>query len=219
MFQIPDNLPQWKRDKYLMVQSWQEINRNCRKGQIVFTGSSLMEGFPVEEFAAEEGTGFPTVYNRGVGGWRTEDMLICLNEMVLDLQPWRVFINIGTNDLSDASVTIDALIARYDEILSRIVAAVPGVEIILMAYYPINYEAADEGMKANLRIRTNARIREANAAVEALGARRGYRFINVNAPLMDCEGRLRADYTIEGMHIKEIGYRAIWPLVKAAILA
>ena len=62
-------------------------------------------------------------------------------------------------------------------------------------------------------------LQKANAAVEALGARRGYRFINVNAPLMDCEGRLRADYTIEGMHIKEIGYRAIWPLVKAAILA
>jgi lysophospholipase L1-like esterase len=219
MLTIPANLPQWKQNKYHMVQSWQTLNQTCCKGQTVFTGSSLMEMFPVEKFAAEEGPDFPVVYNRGVGGWRSGDMLLCLNEMVIDLQPRRVFINIGTNDLSDASVTIDALIARYDEILSRIVAAVPGVEIILMAYYPINYEAADEGMKANLRIRTNARICEANAAVEALGARRGYRFINVNAPLMDCEGRLRADYTIEGMHIKEIGYRAIWPLVKAAILA
>ena len=129
-----------------------------------------------------------------------------------------MFINIGTNDLSDAAVTIDALIGRYEDILARIEAAVPGVEIVMMAYYPINYDAADEGMKACLRIRTNERIRQANQAVEALAHRRGHRFINVNAPLTDDQGRLKAEYTIEGMHIREEGYRAIWPLVKAEIL-
>ena len=215
---IPANIPEWKKQKYQMVQSWQTLNRQCSKGQIVFTGSSLMEMFPVEKFAAEEGPAFPIVYNRGVGGWRTEEMLDCLEEMVITLQPRRVFINIGTNDLSDAAVTIPALIARYEAILARIEEAVPGVEIVMMAYYPINYEAAAEDMKPCLRIRTNGRIREANQAVEALAGRRGHRFINVNAPLTDDQGRLMAAYTIEGMHIKEEGYRAIWPLVKAEIL-
>ena len=215
---IPANIPEWKKQKYQMVQSWQTLNRQCSKGQIVFTGSSLMEMFPVEKFAAEEGPAFPIVYNRGVGGWRTEEMLDCLEEMVITLQPRRVFINIGTNDLSDASVTIPALIARYEAILARIEGAVPGVEIVMMAYYPINYEAAAEGMKPCLRIRTNERIREASQAVESLAGRRGHRFINVNAPLTDDQGRLMAAYTIEGMHIKEEGYRAIWPLVKAEIL-
>ena len=219
MLQIPDNLPQWKKDKYRMVESWQTINQSCLKGQTVFAGSSLMEMFPVEKFAQEEGPDFPTVYNRGVGGWRTEEMLTCLHEMVIDLQPRRLFINIGTNDLSDASVTIDALIERYDRILTEIEAAVPGVEIRLMAYYPINYEAAAENMKACLRVRTNARIQEANRAVEALAARHGQAYIDVNAPLTDDLGRLRAAFTIEGMHIREEGYRAIWPLVRAEILA
>ena len=219
MLIIPADLPQWKQDKYRMVQSWQPLNQTCCKGQTVFTGSSLMEMFPVEKFAAEEGPDFPVVYNRGVGGWRTEDMLLCLNEMVIDLQPRRLFINIGTNDLSDASVTIEALITRYEDILGRIEAAVPGVEIALMAYYPVNYEAAAEDMKACLRIRTNERIREANDAVRAMAKRRGHRYIDVNAPLMDDQGRLRADFTIEGIHIKEAGYRAIWPLVRQAILS
>ena len=218
MLTIPQNLPDWKKAKYQMVASWQTLNQSCLKEQIVFTGSSLMEMFPVEQFSREEGPGFPTVYNRGVGGFTTHDMLLCLDEMVISLQPRRVFINIGTNDLSDASVTIDGLITRYADILGRIKAAVPGAEIILMAYYPINYDAADEGMKACLRIRTNERIREANEAVKALAERLGHRFIDVNAPLMDDQGRLRADYTIEGMHIFEAGYRAIWPAVKAAIL-
>ena len=216
---IPANLPDWKMAKYHLAESWITLNQTCEKGAIVFAGSSLMEMFPVEKFAKEEGPDFPTVYNRGLGGWRTDDMLPMLNTLVIDLKPRRVFINIGTNDLSDPSVTIDALIARYEEILRRIEQGVPGVEIVLMAYYPINYDAADEGMKANLRIRTNERIRQANAAVQALADRLGHRYIDVNAPLTDDQGRLKAEYTIEGMHIYEAGYRAIWPAVKEAILA
>ena len=40
----------------------------------------------------------------------------------------------------------------------------------------------------------------------------------MNAPLTDDQGRLKAEYTIEGMHIYEAGYRAIWPAVKGEIL-
>ena len=218
MIQIPTNLPDWKKAKYQMVQSWQTLNQTCRKGQTVFTGSSLMEMFPVENFAREEGDAFPILYNRGVGGFTTHDMLRCLDEMVIGLQPRRVFINIGTNDLSDGSVTIADLIGRYRQILTTILADVPGVEINLMAYYPINYEAAAESMKACLRIRTNERIADANRAVAALAEEIHLRFIDVSAPLKDDQGRLKAEYTIEGMHIYEAGYRAIWPLVKEEIL-
>lgn len=215
---IPENLPQWKLDKYHQAENWITENRKCKKAAVVFAGSSLMEMFPVEKFAKEEGPDFPTVYNRGLGGWRTDDMLPMLDTLVIDLQPRQLFINIGTNDLSDAAVTIDALIERYDRILSIIEEGVPGVDIILMAYYPINYDAADEGMKATLRIRTNERIRQANEAVKALAMRRGCKYMDFNAPLTDEQGRLKAEYTIEGMHIYEAGYRAIWPMVRKAVL-
>ena len=32
------------------------------------------------------------------------------------------------------------------------------------------------------------------------------------------QGRLKAEYTIEGMHIREEGYRAIWSLVREEVL-
>ncbi len=212
-------IPAWKMEKIRLVERYREANKTCEKGQILFAGSSLMEMFPVEEWACGLGEGAPKVYNRGVGGFRTEDMLPLLDVLVTDLQPRRLFINIGTNDLSDPAVTVDALMLRYEEILRRIAEAVPGVDIILMAYYPINYEAAAEHMKANLRIRTNERIREANRAVEALAFRRGCRYMDFNAPLTDDQGRLRAEFTTEGMHIKPEGYRAIWSEVAKTILA
>ena len=211
------SIPAWKMEKYRLAERYRQENASAARGAIVFAGSSLMEMFPVEQFAREEGADFPIVYNRGIGGWRTEDMLATLDAQVTGLMPRRVFLNIGTNDLSDPAVTIDALMERYGDILNRIKAAVPGVEPVLMAYYPINYDAADEGMKACLRIRTNERIRQANQAVEALAARHGARYMDFNAPLTDEQGRLKAEYTIEGMHIKEAGYRAIWPAVKTAI--
>lgn len=210
--------PAWRAEKRRLVERYREANRTAEKGGIVFTGSSLMEMFPVERWAREL-PGCPPVYNRGVGGYRTEDMLPILDALVTDLMPRRVFINIGTNDLSDAAVTIEALMARYEQILHVIRERVPGVEIVLMAYYPINADAAtDEGMRACLRIRTNERIAEANRAVSALAERHGLLFRDFNAPLTDAQGRLKAEYTIEGMHIREEGYRAIWPAVAEDIL-
>ena len=37
------------------------------------------------------------------------------------------------------------------------------------------------------------------------------KYIDINDPLKDENGNLKAEYTIEGMHIKEEGYRAIFP--------
>lgn len=81
-----------------------------------------------------------------------------------------------------------------------------------MAYFPINYEAATEEMKPCLLIRTNERINEANKAVAELARKHQARYIDINDPLKDADGNLRADYTIEGMHIKEEGYRSIFPM-------
>ena len=79
-----------------------------------------------------------------------------------------------------------------------------------MAYYPVNYEAAAENMKACLKIRTNEKIALANAEVENLARRHGQKYIDINKNLKDPRGRLKAEYTIEGRHIKESGYAAIY---------
>jgi lysophospholipase L1-like esterase len=208
----------WRLEKEKMVEGFREKNRLAQKGQVVFAGSSLMEMFPVEEWACELGEGAPRLYNRGVGGYRTEDLLPIVDLCVTDLAPSKVFINIGTNDLSDPSRTIDEMIANYEQILAKIEAAVPGVRIYLMAYYPINYDAAAEHMKPCLLVRTNEKIAAANEQVRLLAQRRGHTYIDVNDPLKDDQGRLKAEYTIEGMHIRPEGYRAIFPAVAAYVM-
>ena len=52
----------------------------------------------------------------------------------------------------------------------------------------------------------------ANKAVQELAERHHAKYIDINDPLKDRDGNLKAEYTIEGMHIKEEGYRAIFDL-------
>ncbi len=206
---MANEIPARKLEKQKMVEGFREKNKACEKGQIVFAGSSLMEMFPIEAWAAEQGV---TAYNRGVGGYTTLDMLPIIDVCVTDLMPKKLFINIGTNDLSDAAIPMDTVMERYERILSIIEEKVPGVRIYLMAYYPINEEAASPEMKANLAVRTNEKINEANRRVMLLAESKPNRvYIDVNAPLRDASGRLKAEYTIEGMHIYPEGYRAIFP--------
>ena len=199
--------------KEYKVERFREMNKTAKKGQIVFAGSSLMEMFPIEKFVEEDGLPV-TVYNRGIGGFVTEELIANIDVCILDLEPSVLFLNIGTNDLSNAEIPIADVMKKYGKILDEVKCCVPEVTLYLMAYYPVNYDAAAENMKACLRIRTNEKIREANKGVELLAKQCGAHYIDVNEPLMDEKGRLKAEYTIEGMHIKEEGYRAIYPLVK-----
>lgn len=207
----------WRLEKEQMVKDFHIWNKDAVKGQIVFTGSSLMEMFPVEEWVRELGPDAPIVYNRGVGGYKTSDLLPILDACVFELEPRKVFINIGTNDLSDESIPLEKVMSNYDRIITQIEERLPGVVIYMMAYYPVNYDVAAEEMKPCLLIRTNEKINRANELVEQLATRHGQRFINVNAPLMDEQGRLKAEYTIEGMHIKPEGYRAIFGDIMAYV--
>lgn len=194
------------------IERYKELNKTAEKGKIVCAGSSLMEMFPIEQFIREDHEDI-TVYNRGIGGYVTEELLHNVDTCIVDLEPAKLFINIGTNDLSDASIPIAKIMDNYEQILTIVKERVPDVKIYLMAYYPINYEAAAEEMKPCLLIRTNEKIRQANEAVKALAAKLHARYIDINDPLKDENGALKAEYTIEGMHIKEEGYRTIYPLL------
>lgn len=196
-------------DKEIKVERYRTENKSVKYGQVVFTGSSLMEMFPINKLLKENKDG-TVIYNRGVGGFLSHELLEVIDTCVIDLKPAKVFINIGTNDLSWSEIPISTLMENYDKIITAIKKAVPGVVIYLMAYYPVNYEAASEEMKECLKIRTNEKINMANAEVKKLAQKHGQRYIDIGEKLKDSQGRLKAEYTIEGLHINENGYRAIY---------
>lgn len=196
-------------DKERKLENYREKNKEAVYGQVVFAGSSLMEMFPINKLLEEHGDD-TIIYNRGIGGYVTNELLQVTDVCITDLKPKKVFLNIGTNDLSNPQIPISQMIENYDRILCKIEEALPQAVIYLMAYYPVNYEAAAEEMKECLKIRTNEKIERANEEVKKLAQKHGQHYIDVNKNLKDEQGRLKAEYTIEGMHIKEEGYAAIY---------
>ncbi|AIQ60025.1 hypothetical protein PBOR_26045 [Paenibacillus borealis] len=209
---LDDNMKREKEDK---VKKYKILNKYAKKGQTVLSGSSLMEYFPVNEL--QQTLAKQTViYNRGIAGYVTSELLSSLEECIFELEPAKLFINIGTNDISSADGEYDParLLANYNEILTQIGVRLPECKVYVMAYYPVNAQADFAGMdqaakESYFRTRTNAALLEANAEVEKLAAQHGYAFINVNEGLMDPEGNLKEEYTMDGVHMYANGYAVV----------
>ena len=202
---------QMLRDQQEKLERFRILNENAKKGEILFTGSSLMEQFPVNELLMTKGM-HQVVYNRGIGGFTTEDMLRNMEEMVFAVKPRKIFINIGTNDIGSQGYRLEKLMENYGKIITQIRERLPEAEIYMMAYYPVNEtDKLPEGewAKTMFLTRTNENISIANKAVEEMAGRMGCHFINVNQGLTDEAGKLKKEFTVEGIHMYANGYEVV----------
>lgn len=194
------------RKKYHMM------NEHAKKGAVLFTGSSLMENFPLGELAMSMGLA-QAVYNRGISGYKTMELWNAREECIFELEPSKIFINIGTNDIGDHSYKQEKLIAEYRMLLAEIKERLPQAKVYVMAYYPVNTEE-DFGLPKErftdlFLTRTNEAIDKANEAVQELAEELGFHYINVNEGLRDGQGRLRKEFSVEGLHMFPNAYWVI----------
>ncbi len=199
-------------DEY-KVELYRHLNKYVKKGQILFTGSSLMEQFPINEILKNHDMDI-CVYNRGISGYTIPEMLKSMEEQIFGTEPSVIFINIGTNDISREEETMDMLRSDYREVLTQIKNNLPDTKVYMMAYYPVNTEVADR-VKAWPEAPLAARLRferlpEANEIVKGLAAEFGYEYIDVNEGLTDKDGRLRTDLTADGIHMWPDGYEIVF---------
>lgn len=197
-----------ERQFHQKVNNFKKLNGLAHKNEIVMAGSSLMEQFPIYELLMDRGI-HKIVYNRGIGGMVAQQMLAEISALILDLAPRKLFINIGTNDLGSCEGYLSGLLANYAKILDLVRERVPGCEIIMMAYYPVSHLEQTFRKNASIRVRTNAMVNEANAALEKLAAEKGCRFINVNHVLVDSEGYVRDEFAVDHIHMLPTAYDLI----------
>ena len=206
------------RNQDMLRRSYDDLNKIAQKGQILFTGSSLMEQFPVNEIAMSMGI-TKTIYNRGIGGTTTDDFLAHIGTVLLDLEPSKVFINIGTNDIhqrEDGEPWQAHLLKNYRRILEILKEKLPQTEVYMMAYYPINADLPDtpEWTKAAFRTRSNEALNDINGKLSALAQEMGCRFIDCNDGIKDEQGRQKAEYSKEGMHMYPAAYIQVFKALR-----
>jgi len=135
-----------------------------------------------------------------------------MDACIFELEPRKIFINIGSNDLNRPGDALGRLIKQYRKILRRIKERLPGCAVIVMAYYPV---LRDDGeAHASLSARTREGIEEANRAVEALAAEMGCEFLDVNHVLKDEDGYLKPEFAQDRVHLLPAAYKAVFDEIK-----
>lgn len=165
---------------------------------IVFLGNSLTHGCEWHELLKN-----PNVVNRGINGDIAEgigDRLSCITAG----HPAKIFMLVGTNDVSH-DLTADSIATAVEDLVVRIQRETPGTKLYLQSLTPINNSFNRyKRMAGKEQI-----IRDINALLEPMAARRGITFINLYPLFCDNEGNLRAELTNDGLHLLAPGY-LIW---------
>ena len=195
------------------VKNYLGLNRVARPGGILFSGSSLMEQFPISELARND---FPTltIYNRGVGGYTSAQFLEKISTLVLDLRPSVLFLNIGTNDLVEAEHWEENLYHNLNCIYCQIRDTLPDTKVYIMKFYPVNPFVDQTAQKYMLKVRTQENLERVNRKNEELARQYGFDYIDVNDGLIDDEGYLRRELTVEGVHMYTDGYMIVYSNIR-----
>lgn len=204
----------FRNEQEIKLANYRQQNQYIRKNAVLFTGSSLMEQFPVTEFCLNEG--LPIAYNRGIGGYTTDDFLSAVDTVLLDPCPTKLFINIGTNDIREMPSGEDwftHLSENYRKICEIIRDRLPDTEVFMMAYYPVNEDQMRKIFPAP-PVRTNEAVRRANQMVAALAGEFGFHYIDVSDGLKDARGQLQSEHTADGIHFDAAAYRTVFDRLK-----
>lgn len=165
------------------------------KGEVVFTGSSsvrmwknLQEQFP----------NVPII-NTGFGGSTALDLSEHLFPLVLRLEPSKVFIYEGDNDINGGKTAAE-IMATLDDIVTRIQKQLPNstVNLISAKPSPSRWELKNSYMVLNDLMRQYCTTHD------------NVNFVNVWDIMLDKSGVPRADIFIgDNLHMNEKGY-ALW---------
>ena len=165
---------------------------------VVFLGNSLTQGGKWSEY-------FPqvSVANRGISGDNTEGILNRVNEIVQS-HPKKLFILVGINDISQ-NKTNKEILENYKAILKLIKEGTPNTKVYVQSLLPIN----NDFKRYSRLIGKEEQVTKLNEELKKFAQKENVTYLNVNPLFLDENKKLNKNYTTDGLHLNDIGYK-IW---------
>ena len=196
---------------FLFNNSIDKENSILMDENIVFFGDSITNKYTVEEFFSDK-----YVINSGISGDKTEDLIERIEDDVYKYNPSKVFLLIGINDLNNG-VDEEKIINNIQKIVNGIKLKRKYTKIYIESIYPINRNTFNEKEYEFNENITNDKIKEINKKLENLCKENDVEYIDVFSKLIDEEGNLKDIYTIEGLHLNDLGYFKITKVLEKYI--
>lgn len=169
------------------------------EGEIVFLGDSITDGCEWREL-----TGLPQATNRGISGDTAWGVLARIEEVTTG-RPAKVFLLIGTNDLSHGESVADVH-AKIAEIIDAIQEQSPQTQVYLQSVLP-TYGRDDEN-------RHNERILALNKQLRDLGSHEGVTYVDLASAMRDDQGKLLSALSTDGLHLNGKGYYLWYSVIR-----
>ena len=192
-----------KASKNANIELKNNVEPEKKKEQYLFLGDSIFEQYNVVEFFK----GYDVI-NSGVGGATTTQVLENLDTRVFKYNPTTIFLLIGTNDLS-IEVKEEKVAENIKEIVEKIKEKLPDVKINILSIFPINNTNNEKIINKYFETKSNENINKTNDLIKEYCKENDIEYIDMTKVLKDDEENLRLSYTIEGLHITDLGYHFI----------
>lgn len=192
-----------KASKNENIELKNNVEPEKKKEQYLFLGDSIFEQYNVVEFFK----GYDVI-NSGVGGATTTQVLENLDTRVFKYNPTTIFLLIGTNDLS-IEVKEEKVAENIKEIVEKIKEKLPDVKINILSIFPINNTNNEKIINKYFETKSNENINKTNDLIKEYCKENDIEYIDMTKVLKDDEENLRLSYTIEGLHITDLGYHFI----------
>ena len=175
--------------------------------RVVFMGDSITEGWGSQPFMRDN----RHFVDRGISGQTAPQMLVRFRFDVIDLKPAVVHVMAGTNDIAGNTGP-----ESEDEIFGYIVSMVElaranRIKVILASVPP----AADFPWRPGLE--PAPKIRSLNARLKAYAASHSITYADYWRVMSSGDGRMKAEYSEDGVHPNARGYEAMRPVTQAAL--
>lgn len=139
----------------------------------------------------------------------TSSGYITMSQAVAKLQPRRVILTFGTNDLNPSYKAAD-FVKNYQTGIEAIVTAYPSVDIIVNAIPPIGQQHSNQSL-------TQTQVDEYNKALVEMCQAKGWKFLNSAEVLKDSvTGYAKSGYveTSDGIHLTRTAMDALFNYIR-----
>ena len=135
-----------------------------------------------------------------------------MNDYVYKYNPSIVFLQVGIYDLNDKT-DIKDIISNYEEIIDNIRKNRSYADICVESLIPINRDSEDfDGDFFNDEL-NNDDIKEFNLKLKTLAEEKKVTYIDLYS-MLESDGKLDEDYSDDGIHLNDDGYRQMLKMVK-----
>lgn len=148
------------------METYRELNSITEAGGVVLFGSNTFASLPLGELTQAYRITEP-IYNRSIKDIRINQIENYLKVCLFDLNPRKIFVNLGDVDIKDESLDVDNFISKYEWLLYMIHTKTQA-EIYIVSIVSSSPEAAEINQRLQkLATQTGCHFLDATGALEA----------------------------------------------------